>query len=50
MNNAEKMNKYCEDKGFDAWFEASAKENINIESSIQYLVSEVIYIYIHFIY
>ena len=37
------MNDYCREKGFDKWFETSAKENINIETSIKYLISEVIY-------
>ncbi len=41
MYNAEKMNEYCKENGFDAWFETSAKENINIEKSIQYLINEV---------
>ena len=35
------MDKYCEENGFDKWFETSAKENINIETSIQYLIGEV---------
>jgi hypothetical protein len=39
--NNEQMNEFCQKKGFDKWFETSAKENINIETSIQYLISEV---------
>ncbi len=40
------MDEYCQEKGFSKWFETSAKENINIETSIRYLISEVMN-YIH---
>jgi hypothetical protein len=46
VNNAEQMDEYCQEKKFAKWFETSAKDNINIETSIQYLIKEVIY-YIH---
>jgi Ras-related protein Rab-32 len=36
------MDYYCQDNGFDKWFETSAKENTNIEKAIQYLTDEVI--------
>jgi Ras-related protein Rab-32 len=35
------MNSYCQEKGFDKWFETSAKENSNIDTAIQYLITEV---------
>ncbi len=41
LNNAEQMSTYCREKGFDKWFETSAKENSNIDTAIQYLISEV---------
>jgi hypothetical protein len=37
----EMMDEYCQEKGFDKWFETSAKENINIDTSIRYLINEV---------
>jgi hypothetical protein len=43
------MDDYCQEKGFDKWFETSAKDNLNIETSIRYLIDEVIY-YIHRFY
>jgi Ras-related protein Rab-32 len=36
------MDEYCRDKGFAKWFETSAKENINIEASTRFLITEVI--------
>jgi len=39
--NNEQMDEFCQKQGFAKWFETSAKENINIETSIQYLISEV---------
>lgn len=41
MNNAEQMDAFCAEKGFVKWFETSAKENINIEESARFLISEV---------
>jgi Ras-related protein Rab-32 len=35
------MDDFCKEKGFAKWFETSAKENINIEASSRFLVSEV---------
>ncbi len=43
INNAQQMDKYCQDKGFVKWFETSAKENTNIETAIRYLINEVMY-------
>jgi Ras-related protein Rab-32 len=36
------MDDFCKEKGFAKWFETSAKENINIEASSRFLISEVI--------
>lgn len=35
------MDKFCRDHGFLGWFETSAKENINIETSCRFLIDEV---------
>lgn len=42
VNNAQQMDEFCRAKGFANWFETSAKENINIETSARFLISEVI--------
>jgi hypothetical protein len=41
VNNPSKMDEYCKERGFTAWFETSAKENINIEDAAKCLVSKV---------
>jgi hypothetical protein len=41
VNNHSKMDEYCKERGFTAWFETSAKENINIEDAAKCLVSKV---------
>lgn len=38
------MDEYVKEHGFTAWFETSAKDNINIEESAKALVSKVIII------
>lgn len=40
-NNGERLDNYCRENGFEKWFDTSAKENVNIETAIQYLVSLV---------
>lgn len=35
------MDEFCKEKGFAAWFETSAKENINIEEAARALVEKV---------
>jgi len=35
------MRDYCQHHGFDAWFETSAKDNINIEEAARFLVARV---------
>ncbi len=42
VNNAQQMDDFCREKGFAKWFETSAKENINIDTSTRFLISEVI--------
>ncbi len=37
------MDDFCKEKGFAKCFEVSAKENINIEESLQCLINEVKY-------
>ncbi len=41
VNNAEQMDEFCRENGFMRWFEVSVKENINIEVSFEFLISEV---------
>lgn len=41
VNSASKMDEFCKEKGFSAWFETSAKENINIEEAARSLVKKV---------
>eukprot|EP01102_Stenamoeba_stenopodia_P015995 TRINITY_DN552_c0_g4_i1.p1 TRINITY_DN552_c0_g4~~TRINITY_DN552_c0_g4_i1.p1 ORF type:complete len:211 (-),score=58.82 TRINITY_DN552_c0_g4_i1:122-754(-) len=36
------MDKYCEENGFIGWFETSAKDNINVEKAMQFLLSKII--------
>ena len=35
------MKDYCQQHAFDAWFETSAKENINIEEAARFLIARV---------
>jgi len=39
--DSKQMDKYCEENGFVAWFETSAKDNINIDQAANFLVSQV---------
>lgn len=41
VNNKNKMDEYCREKGFSTWYETSAKENINIEEASRSLVNKV---------
>ncbi len=36
------MEQYCQDRGFNRWYETSAKENINIDEAARCLVTKVI--------
>jgi small GTP-binding protein len=40
--NAAQMDKYCEEHGFAGWEETSAKENINIDKAVKFLVSKIL--------
>ncbi|XP_062520317.1 ras-related protein Rab-38-like [Corticium candelabrum] len=42
VNNKHHMDEYCSTNGFLNWFEASAKENINIDESVRCLVAQVL--------
>lgn len=42
VKNSAQMNAYCEEKGFTAWFETSAKENLNINLATEQLVQGII--------
>ena len=42
VKNSAQMNAYCEEKGFAAWFETSAKENLNINTATETLVQKII--------
>eukprot|EP00730_Choanoeca_flexa_P015708 TRINITY_DN7274_c0_g1_i2.p1 TRINITY_DN7274_c0_g1~~TRINITY_DN7274_c0_g1_i2.p1 ORF type:complete len:211 (+),score=71.51 TRINITY_DN7274_c0_g1_i2:94-726(+) len=42
VKNAQAMDKYCEEKGFAAWYETSAKDNLNIDDAAQSLVRKVL--------
>lgn len=35
------MDEYCKENNFSAWFETSAKENINIDEAAKSLVTQV---------
>lgn len=42
VNNPALMEEFCKDKGFDSWFETSAKENLNIDEAARYLVTKIL--------
>jgi Ras-related protein Rab-32 len=42
VNSAARMDEYCKERGFIAWFETSAKENINIEDAARCLVTKIL--------
>lgn len=41
LGNVNQLDEYCRDKGFHAWFETSAKENIGIDEAARCLVAKV---------
>ncbi|KAL3889019.1 hypothetical protein ACJMK2_001454 [Sinanodonta woodiana] len=43
VSNAAHMDEFCKENGFTAWFETSAKENINIDESARFLVTKVLH-------
>jgi len=42
LKSAAQMDKFCEEHGFVAWFETSAKENYNIDKAAKALVSKIL--------
>ncbi|XP_017769811.1 PREDICTED: ras-related protein Rab-38 isoform X2 [Nicrophorus vespilloides] len=42
VNNPAKMDEYCKEHGFTAWYEISAKENINIQEAANALISKIL--------
>ncbi|XP_068916543.1 ras-related protein Rab-38 isoform X3 [Tenebrio molitor] len=42
VNNHNKMDEYCKENGFTAWFETSAKDNINIDEAARALVNKIL--------
>ena len=43
LGNINQLDEYCREKGFHAWFETSAKENVGIEEAARSLVAKVSY-------
>lgn len=41
-----KMDEYCQENNFTAWFETSARDNINIDDAAKALVEKVINFYV----
>ena len=41
LGNINQLDEYCREKGFHAWFETSAKENIGIDEAARSLVAKV---------
>jgi len=42
VNNKQQMDEFCKEKGFYAWFETSAKENVNIDDAARCLVTKIL--------
>uniref|UniRef100_F6R0U8 Ras-related protein Rab n=2 Tax=Ciona intestinalis TaxID=7719 RepID=F6R0U8_CIOIN len=42
LSNKQQMDNYCDEKGFVAWFETSAKANINIDEAAKYLIDKIL--------
>ncbi|KAJ4460827.1 putative Ras-related protein Rab-32 [Paratrimastix pyriformis] len=40
--NPAQLDRYIEENGFVGWFETSAKDNINIEEAVQFLVTKIL--------
>ncbi|XP_032882006.1 ras-related protein Rab-32 isoform X1 [Amblyraja radiata] len=41
-NNKAMMDHYCRDNGFVAWFQTSAKDNINVDEAMRFLVGNIL--------
>lgn len=42
LGNINQLEEYCKEKGFEGWFETSAKENTGIEEAARFLVSKIL--------
>jgi Ras-related protein Rab-32 len=42
VQNKDQMDRYAEDKGFAAWYETSAKDNLGIEDAAHCLIRAVL--------
>ncbi|KAL5493152.1 hypothetical protein EMCRGX_G014289 [Ephydatia muelleri] len=42
LGNVNQLEEYCKEKGFEGWFETSAKENTGIEEAARFLVSKIL--------
>jgi len=40
--NKEEMDRYCQERGFSAWYETSAKANVGINEAAKFLVDEIL--------
>lgn len=47
--NEEHLNEFCKKRNFAGWFQTSAKDNVNIEEAVNFLVNKVGY-YINIVY
>jgi len=45
VNSVAKMDEFCKENMFTAWYETSAKENVHIDDAAKTLVSQVTSIY-----
>ena len=45
LGNINQLDDYCREKGFHAWFETSAKENVGIDEAARCLVAKVRQVY-----
>ncbi|XP_051866816.1 ras-related protein Rab-32-like [Pristis pectinata] len=41
-NDPATMDRYCKDNGFVTWFQTSAKDNINVDEAMQFLVGNIL--------
>ncbi|XP_062912395.1 ras-related protein Rab-32-like [Mobula hypostoma] len=41
-NNPTSMDRYCKENGFVTWFQTSAKDNINVDEAMKFLVGNIL--------
>ncbi|XP_059842351.1 ras-related protein Rab-32-like [Hypanus sabinus] len=41
-NNQTSMDRYCKENGFVTWFQTSAKDNINVDEAVKFLVGNIL--------